>query len=702
MLRDFTKHPLFINIMGNISGKDKESRENTHVKSDSGVSQASHIDLDNPEFNDAKQLIDNTNASVFLTGRAGTGKSTFMRHIIATTAKKCVVLAPTGIAAINAGGQTIHSFFRLPMKPILPEDPEFSVKQLRKRLRYGKEHIKLIKELELLVIDEISMVRADTIDIIDRILRIYSGNLRTPFGGKQLLMVGDLYQLGPVAAGDSRDILRNKYSSLYFFCSDVFRKFSPVPVELRKIYRQGEDAVFASLLDHVRMGTASMADIAILNRRVATDNTENSMSENMTMILTSRRNMASQINEEKLALLQSTEISYQAEVEGDFKDGEMPAEKILTLKEGAQVVFIKNDSNRRWVNGTIGVVESCDETSVAVRTEDNVLHAVERETWTNVKYVYDETKKSVDEIVLGTFVQFPLRLAWAITIHKSQGLTFNNVIVDIGSGAFASGQTYVALSRCRCLKGLILRNPITLSDITVNPVIRSYSTTFNNREAINKTLRRARAMRLYTKAANEATLGNFPEAVEDFFAASELAPLDNTPIVMRLARRKTLAINQLQTTIVDLKEQLRHAQEKIAAVADEYLAMAEMLMQETCDVDAAMANINKAIELCPTSVRGHLLRAKVFCNQGEINDAFEAASSAWQMSDEPSVELYHIMGDIALTDRDHLSAMEYYKEAEALDDTSLTTLQRIADLYANLGDTKKAEQYQQKIRRLKK
>ncbi|MDE7467363.1 MAG: AAA family ATPase, partial [Muribaculaceae bacterium] len=318
------------------------------------------IDLDNPEFRNVETLLNFTRSSVFMTGKAGTGKSTFLKYITATTRKRHVVLAPTGIAAVNAGGQTLHSFFQIPLKPLLPDDPEFAWDRLGKRMRYPKRKIKLIRELELIIIDEISMVRADVIDFIDKLLRYYCNRRYEPFGGKQLLMVGDVYQLEPVTQGQSREILRTSYGNdFFFFSAHVFREFSLVPIELRKVYRQS-DPEFIGMLDRVRSGNPLRQDFERINTRVAAPLAEDTTGEaqNMTMTIAARRDTVSAINEEHLARLTTREFSYNARVEGDFPESSFPTDKTLTLKEGAQVVFIKNDSERRWVNGTLGIVRT--------------------------------------------------------------------------------------------------------------------------------------------------------------------------------------------------------------------------------------------------------------------------------------------------------------------------------------------------------
>ena len=332
-----------------------------------------NIDLDNREFQDIWRLIRHTNQPIFMTGRAGTGKSTFLKYITRNTKKKHVVLAPTGIAAVNAGGVTLHSFFKIPFKPLLPDDPEFKIDRLRKRMKYNKQHIKLIKELELIIIDEISMVRADILDFVDKVLRVYSGNMRSAFGGKQLLLVGDIFQLEPVVTADMRDILREYYPNSYFFSARVFSQLSLVQIELRKVYRQ-QDADFVTLLDRMRMGRPDKSDLRRLNERVNPDS--ESKGEDFVMTLATRRDMVDSINDSHLAELKSQSIIYIGKICDDFPESSLPSPKELELKVGAQVVFIRNDREKRWVNGTIGKVYCATADKLEVEFENGDRHVV--------------------------------------------------------------------------------------------------------------------------------------------------------------------------------------------------------------------------------------------------------------------------------------------------------------------------------------
>ena len=461
------------------------------------------IDTDNQEFQNALSLIQYTSQSVFLTGKAGTGKSTFLRYICDQTNKKHIVLAPTGVAAINAGGSTIHSFFKMPFRPILPDDPDLSLTEGRifEFLKYRKSHRKLIKEVELIIIDEISMVRADMIDFIDRVLRIYSGNMRLPFGGKQLLFVGDIYQLEPVVTQDARDILNRFYPNSYFFSARVFKEISLVPIELKKVYRQ-TDITFVNLLDRIRTNTTDDNDLKILNSRYNPNFIP--QQEDFSITLATRRDNVDYINDKHLADLDGKEFVFKGEIKGDFPESSLPTLKELILKEGAQIIFIKNDYDHRWVNGTLGIISSISEDGkIYVLLENGEEHEVARDSWRNIRYSYNEKKKRIEEEELGSFIQYPMRLAWAITVHKSQGLTFNHVIIDFSGGAFAGGQTYVALSRCTSLDGIILKKRISRSDIFIKPEIIHFSQNFNNPRLIEQSMKLAQADRLYHTAAKQ-------------------------------------------------------------------------------------------------------------------------------------------------------------------------------------------------------
>ena len=556
-------------------------------------------DKHNKEFLDALNMVQYTRRSLFLTGKAGTGKSTFLRYVSEHTKKKHVVLAPTGIAAINAGGSTLHSFFKLPFYPLLPDDPNLSVQKGRiyDFFKYNRQTRKLLEELELIIIDEISMVRADIIDAVDRILRVFSHNLREPFGGKQLLLVGDVYQLEPVVKGDERDILNRFYPNPFFFSARVFQELSLVSIELQKVYRQ-TDATFVNILDHIRNNTVSGGDLQLLNSRYDVDVPEE---EEMRITLATRRDQVDYINERKLAELPGEASVFQGVKMGDFPDGSLPTSKDLLLKPGAQIIFVKNDFDKRWVNGTIGVVEGFDaeEGTLYVVVEGGEEYDVKPETWRNIRYTYNEEKKEIEEEELGTFTQFPVRLAWAITVHKSQGLTFNKVVIDFTGGVFAAGQTYVALSRCRSMQGIELKKPLSRSDVFVRPEIVQFSQRFNNQQDLERAMREAQADVEYAAASQAYDEGDFETFFPHFFKAIHARYDIEKPAVVRLMRRKLNLINTLKQEIEALKKAEKEKNKALMRYAREYVAMGDECLKHGMK-EAAMKNYDKAVTLCPT------------------------------------------------------------------------------------------------------
>lgn len=419
------------------------------------------------DFKYALDLIEKTKTSLFLTGKAGTGKSTLLSLFKTTTRKKMAILAPTGVAALNVQGQTIHSFFGFPPRIITPK--EAGQKTTRKDL------LRLYKNLDVLIIDEISMVRADILDGIDIFLRRNRENFK-PFGGVQMIFVGDLFQLPPVVKNDpmERAYFTDYYDSPYFFSAKVMQEpdFEIEHLELRKVYRQ-DSRHFLRLLEAVRLNTADFDDLEDLNERYVPQ----FPSTPGYITLCARNATADRINRSELSQLETPIFSFSAEVKGQFDPALYPTEFEMTLRKGAQVMFIKNDPERAFVNGTIGVIEEIDDENIAVRVTDpngkSTLVDVVKHDWEILRYKADSTG-SIEAEAIGSFQQYPLKLAWAITIHKSQGKTFDKVLLDLGGGAFEHGQLYVALSRCRTLEGIVLRQPIKMSDIITDERIVDY------------------------------------------------------------------------------------------------------------------------------------------------------------------------------------------------------------------------------------
>ena len=423
----------------------------------------------NPQLELAFDYVRNTHKNIFLTGKAGTGKTTFLHKIKEETPKRMVVVAPTGVAAINAGGMTIHSFFQLPFGPFLPG----SVQDPSRQRRFSGEKIRLLQSLDLLVIDEISMVRADVLDGIDDVLRRYRDRYK-PFGGVQLLMIGDLHQLPPVVKDEEWYLLREHYQTMYFFGSKALRDTHPVSIELKHIYRQS-DTTFIDLLNKVRNNQLDESVLNALNSRYIAD--FQPTPEEPYITLSAHNASAQAINAEKLASLTQALQTFKAAVQGDFPSFSFPADEVFECKNGAQVMFVKNDLNRdkRYYNGKIGKITGFREGTIYVRCpgEAEDIEVLPAE-WTNVKYSLNEQTKEVTEEILGTFTQYPLKLAWAITIHKSQGLTFERAIID-AQAAFAHGQVYVALSRCKSFEGIVLRSRIAHSSVKTDAVVKTYT-----------------------------------------------------------------------------------------------------------------------------------------------------------------------------------------------------------------------------------
>jgi hypothetical protein len=534
-------------------------------------------DPHNPVFELAVKFVNQTSRSVFLTGKAGTGKTTFLKFIRENSFKKIAVTAPTGVAAINAGGTTLHSFFQLPFGPFLPalqpteapsspalhrgstDNPGYSdPNSLFRNIRFNAAKRELLQELELLIIDEISMVRADTLDAIDTILRHFRQQPLLPFGGLQLLFIGDLYQLPPVVPKPEWELLKHHYSSEYFFDAKVIGQSPPVCLELKKIYRQNE-ARFIHLLNNIRNNCPTPDDLDALFDHYEPDFTP-SKNENY-ITLTSHNSMAEQINRQELNQLRGRTQTYEASVTGEFNDKAYPAEKSLSLKEGAQIMLIKNDKGetRRYYNGKIGTIKHLTADKITIHFPDEPDELVlEKEIWKNIRYNYDKVKDRVEEEELGSFSQYPIRLAWAITIHKSQGLTFEKAVIDAGD-SFAPGQVYVALSRLTSLNGLVLRSRITPFSIRTDPRVVAFTENSLPDDFVKLSLEQEQLAFIGGSLLRAFDWSRLTEQLQDHFdgfarrqfpgksAAIALAKewLDNTVVQQETAQKFTRQLEQL-------------------------------------------------------------------------------------------------------------------------------------------------------------
>lgn len=516
----------------------------------------------NYQFQLAASFVNQTNKTVFLTGKAGTGKTTFLKYIQKTCFKKMAIVAPTGVAAINAGGVTLHSFFQLPMGMFVPTKTSIGLDQnisnqnsIFRNIKFNNAKRQLLNELELLVIDEVSMLRADMLDAVDTILRHFRRNEFQPFGGVQVLFIGDLYQLPPVVKNEEWGVLQKFYKSPFFFESHALKDNKPIYLELQKIYRQSELS-FVRLLNKIRNNQADYDDLETLHKYYKPDFEPEEDESYIT--LTSHNAKADQINQSKLDKLSSALYAYEAEIKGDFNEFALPAEKVLFVKEGAQIMFIKNDKNdpRRYYNGKIATITRIGGSEIYVKfpgNEEEML--VEKEVWKNIRYKYDLEKDSVEEEELGTFSQYPIRLAWAVTIHKSQGLTFEKAIIDAGA-SFAPGQVYVALSRLTSIEGLVLYSRIQPGAISTDTRVVEFAENQMKEEHLEKVLEDEKAAYLRETLLRCFEWVKIKELFEGFYYDYELRNIPDKTEAYTWAKNTRQTIAKVHETASKFAKQM--------------------------------------------------------------------------------------------------------------------------------------------------
>jgi uncharacterized coiled-coil protein SlyX/energy-coupling factor transporter ATP-binding protein EcfA2 len=595
------------------------------------------LDLTNEEFNNAAEFVQHTDKLIYLTGKAGTGKTTFLKYIKENVKKNIVILAPTGVAAVNAGGQTIHSFFKIKPSVYVPND-----KRLRKKVdslsdtdkstiydnfRYSKEKLSIIKGLKLLVIDEISMVRCDLLDVVDRLLRVYRGREHEAFGGVQVLLIGDTFQLPPVASSQDWDILKQFYENSFFFSSQVIKENKPIYIELKKIYRQTEQA-FIDLLNRVRINQITQNEINSLNSKF--NPTFNPKENDNYIILATHNELVDRTNLTKLEELPTELKLFDATLWGEFSDAIMPTSKVLQLKENAQIMFIKNDKEKRYYNGKIAKIIKIDEDGIIAELSEGNPIIVEKETWENIKYVWNDKEKKIEEEVIGTFTQYPIKLAWAITVHKSQGLTFEKVIADLGA-AFASGQVYVALSRCTTFDGLVLRTQISRDAIKTAPEVLNFARNEMPSTLIIKELNSCKADFYYKKAREAIKQFKFDAAYDNLMIAIKYRNDIDTGIfkryfnsyALRLASYKQKYDSVVKNTATSaiqnetISKLNRNVDEKTKKITEQNNAI-KLLLDKTKEFENTCNNQTKSIKLLESELNEKNLTVKRLENDRDV------------------------------------------------------------------------------------
>jgi PIF1-like helicase/UvrD-like helicase C-terminal domain len=588
------------------------------------------LDETNVEFNYASDFVKHTDRLVYLTGKAGTGKTTFLKYLRETTTKNTVILAPTGVAAINAGGQTIHSFFQLPFGPFVLNDKRLRTSKdlgdldettIFSTFRYREDKRIILEQLELLIIDEISMVRCDTLDVIDRILRVFRKKPHLPFGGVQVILIGDTFQLPPIADFEQWEILKDFYQSPFFFSSKIVIENKPIYIELKKIYRQKEQE-FIDLLNKIRVNQINDIELNKLNQKY--NPTFSANGSNNHIILSTTNAQVNQTNTTKLDELKSELKIFTGEITGTFPNDSrgnfvLPTELNLHLKVGAQIMTLKNNSG--YFNGKIGKISNLDNDKIIVEFANQQKVQIEKASWNNVKYTWNKEKKKIEEEIIGTFTQYPLRLAWAITVHKSQGLTFENVYADLGS-AFEDGQVYVALSRCTSYNGLVLKSQIPRSKIKTSSQVIEFAKTETPSTLIVQELNSGKADFYYKKVREEIKLLNFSEAYVNFVNAIKFRNDIETDLFRKhfvtignrlgsFRQKHTATLNELaikkqenekmQVSISELEDEKLSQQTKIKELEKQN----EKQKSEISTLTTEKANAEKAIQQQQKTIQGN-------------------------------------------------------------------------------------------------
>ncbi len=603
------------------------------------------LDKENVEFNNAAEFVKHTDKLIYLTGKAGTGKTTFLKYIKKITSKNTVILAPTGVAAINAGGVTIHSFFQIPFGPFVPNDLRLRTSSLDSEnkvtiydtFKYQEEKRDIIENLELLIIDEISMVRSDVLDVIDKILRVFRKKSYFPFGGVQVILIGDTFQLPPIANREEWNILSQFYKTPFFFSAKVIETEKPLYIELKKIYRQNEQE-FIDLLNRVRVNQVKPIDFKTLNSKYQPTFSANGSDY---IILATHNRIVNETNLTRLNQLETEQFTYEAKITNVFPDKMKPTDHYLHLKVGAQIMFIKNDSGdrKRYFNGKIGKIKELEENKIVTVFDNEQEVEVERAEWQNIKYTYNKETKSIEEEIIGTFEQFPIKLAWAITVHKSQGLTFEKVIADL-SGAFASGQVYVALSRCTSFNGLVLKTQLHQGAIKTDPRVIEFAKNETPETLVAEELNTGKADFYYKKSRENFKKGKIKSTFDFFKKALKFRnDIDTNEFkkFIEVQGKRLLDYKQKSSSIIEKNEltnnelteakehidlQNQELAEKIAKISEQNSSIG-LLLGKTAEFENETKRLKKALkqvekELSESQIHSNGLETKLQKTESDL------------------------------------------------------------------------------------